>query len=307
MKTSQFRTPLIQSAIVLGAVIVLFTIVSSSGAGGAGGGFFAIFSGIGYLILFGIGMAISLVVSIAILIAIFLGAVAMVDSEQARNMYSDLKKNSALNVLAPRGQCCDDNPSGTGISEEEYDRMKQEIIQLRDNSDSLQDKLKELTGDKDHLQGNLDSLNGENTVLKGKIEELSLAVENLQNSEKEIKSVVDGLTEKVQAGADQDIKDTFIKLGKLQAGTRKEIEDLIERLNYLEIGLKQSPTFGIFSYIEKNDQAVFIKTVEDAVAQDMTYSQIHEYLTKNLSAELDKIIKDHPSLAKTYIRNLRKD
>lgn len=92
MKKTEFRTPLIQSAAVLVGVIILFAIVSSSGASSAGGGVLAIIFGLGNFILFLIGMGIALVISIAILIAIFLGAVAMVDKEQASLMYSGLKK-----------------------------------------------------------------------------------------------------------------------------------------------------------------------------------------------------------------------
>lgn len=92
MKKTDFRTPLIQSAAVLVGVLILFAIVTSSGASSAGGGILAIIFGIGNFILFLIGMGIALLVSIAILIAIFLGAVAMVDKEQASLMYSGLKK-----------------------------------------------------------------------------------------------------------------------------------------------------------------------------------------------------------------------
>jgi hypothetical protein len=47
--------------------------------------------------------------------------------------------------------------------------------------------------------------------------------------------------------------------------------------------------------------------VEEAVSQELTYAKIDEYLTENLSPELDQIIKDHPSLTKTYIRTLKND
>ncbi len=92
MKKSEFRIPLLQSAAVLGGVLILFAIIASSGTGSSGGGILAIIYGIGNLILFFIGMAIALLFSIAVLIAIFLGVVAMVDSTQAAKMYSDLKK-----------------------------------------------------------------------------------------------------------------------------------------------------------------------------------------------------------------------
>lgn len=93
MKNNDFKAPLIQSAAVLGGVIILFGIISSSGSESGGGGFMSVLGGIGHMIMFIIGMAISLALCISILIALFLAAVAMVSPEQASEMYADLKKN----------------------------------------------------------------------------------------------------------------------------------------------------------------------------------------------------------------------
>ncbi|MGB3224868.1 MAG: hypothetical protein WBB23_18840 [Desulforhopalus sp.] len=308
MKKSEFKTPLIQSALVLGGVLVLFAIIASSGADGSGGGFLAIIFGIGNLILFFIGMAIALLFSIAVLIAIFLGAVAMVDKEQASKMYSDLKKNFALIVTSLNRQYFDNNTSETGITMEEYDRMKKEIQQLQEKNSTLQGNINGLTSDNTLLQNIVDNLQGENSGLKKKIEELSLAVGNLQGSEIEIKNLVDKLTEKIQAGADLELKNQIQSLEELHKDTHSKIEVLMERLKGLESSLKPAPVSGIFSYIEKEeDKSLFIEKVESALSQERTYAQIDEYLTANLPPELDKIIKDHPALTKNYIRSLRND
>jgi chromosome segregation ATPase len=308
MKKTEFSTPLIQSAAVLGGVLVLFAIVASSGANGSEGGVLSVIFGIGNLILFGIGMVIAVLFSIAVLIAIFLAAVAMVDTEQASQMYSDLKKNFALNAIAFSKQCSDNNSSAIGVTKEECDQMKQKIDQLQDENMVLQNNIKGLTEDNALLQGNVENLSAENLVVNSKIEELSVEVENLQASEKEIKDLIDAMAEKIQAGPDRDLKDQVKKLEQPLADTQSEISLLIERLNTLESGLKQVPTSGIFTYIEtEEDQSLFIQKVEEALAQEMTYAQIDVYLTENLSADLDKIIKEHPALTKKYIRNLRKD
>jgi DNA repair exonuclease SbcCD ATPase subunit len=308
MKKSEFKTPLIQSALVLGGVLVLFAILASSGADGSGGGFLAIIFGIGNLILFFIGMGIALLFSIVVLIAIFLAAVAMVDKEQASQMYSDLKKNFALIVMSLNRQYLNNNMSESGITVEEYDRMRQEIAQLQEKNSTLQGHINGLTGDNSLLQNIVDDLQGENSGLKKKIEELSLAVENLQGSEIEIKNLVEKLTEKIQAGADLELKNQIKSLEELHEDTHTKIEILMERLKGLESTLKPVPVSGIFSYIEKEaDQSLFIQKVESALSQEKTYAQIDEYLTANLPPELDKIIKDHPALTKNYIRSLRKE
>lgn len=92
MNKNDFKTPLIQSAAVLAGVVILIGFVASSGDGSSGGGFGSILAGIGNLLLYIIGLGVSLAVSIGLLIAIFLASVAMVDSAQASQMYGDLKK-----------------------------------------------------------------------------------------------------------------------------------------------------------------------------------------------------------------------
>lgn len=186
--------------------------------------------------------------------------------------------------------------------------MKQEITNLQQTNVILQRNIKEITSDNALLQSDVAHLSGENSVLKEKVEELSMSIENLQRSEKQIKDLVAKLNEKIQAGPDQELIEQIKNLEQLHGDTQNELENLMNRLKSLETGLKQTPTSGIFTYIEKEEeQNIFIAKVEEALAQEMTYAQIDEYLTNNLPSELDKIIKDHPSLTRNYIRNLRRD
>jgi cell shape-determining protein MreC len=152
MKKSKFRTPLLQSAAVLGGVIVLALIAASSGSGSAGGGFLAILAGIGNSILFIIGLVIGVLISIALLIGVFLAAVGMTSPEQASQMYTDLKKNVSLNLLACKTWCSYDNTSGNWISNDDYNRMKQEISELQEQNAILSRKVDELQADNDQLK-----------------------------------------------------------------------------------------------------------------------------------------------------------
>ncbi len=317
MKKTDLRTPLIQSAAILGGMIVLFTIVASSGSTSAGGGIIAAFVGIGNAIVFVIGMALSLAVSISILVAIFLAAVAMVSPEQAGQMYTDLKKNFSKNLLTFKDQfsCCDNQGSATGISEEDYNQMKVEIEQLRGQNQTLSVTLKQLKDDKNSLQSTFNGLSEDNLQLTNKIEGLSDTIKVLETSELEIKKLVNELSLKIGSGTDESLKEDIKKLEKLQLSTQAEIEKLNERLQVVEIQFSESadndalPTSsGIFSYLgNKDDQLLFIEKVKEALAQDLTYAKIDEYLTTTLPAELDTIIKEHPSLTKKYIRSLRSE
>jgi len=308
MKNNDFKAPLTQSAAVIGGVIVLMLIVASSGAGASGGGVLAGIIGIGKTILFLIGLGISLALCIAILVGIFLGAVAMTSPEQARQMYADLKKNFALSVisLCSCPSCSDDGAKAQ--LEEEYNQMKQEFAQLQQSNTTLLNKLDTLRKDNDSLQSTISNVQNENVDLKGKLDDLHNTVSALQESEKSINEVIAQLSEKLNKGNDQEIKEQLTKLEQLQATTKEEIEAIQERLNSLESSIKQSQTSGIFAYIEDEDsQYLFTESVAEAVDKGLTYAQIDDYLSETLPAALDKIIKDHPSLTKNYIRSIRRD
>ncbi len=186
--------------------------------------------------------------------------------------------------------------------------MQQEITQLHDKNLILQKNITEILQEKTLFQDNVTQLADENSALKQRIAEMSVAIDHLQNSEQEIKDLVEKLTTKIEAGSDQELADQIKKLEQLYGETHSKIENLVERLNTLESGLKQAPVSGIFTYIEREeDQSLFMEKVEEALSREMTYAQIDEHLTKTLSSELDKIIKDHPALTKNYIRALRRD
>ncbi len=309
MDNNEFRKPLIQSAVIIGAIVVLISMLSpSSGTATGGGGAISVFSGIGNTILFIFGLSLALAFSIFILVAIFLGAVALNSPESAVQMYSDLKKNFSQNLLTykDRLSCCSSS-SNISISEEEYNTMIQEISQLRENNIQFEEKIKSLENDLQSLNQNYSVLTSENATLKVKFEELEQAVQSLSSLEKERESVIADLSAKIETQPDNDLKGQLLELSHLQQEAQKGISSFSERLDALEKSLKQSPTAGIFSYIEsREDQNQFIKFVEEAVSQDMTYSQIDTFLTEKLNPELDQIIKEHPALTKTYIRNKKR-
>jgi hypothetical protein len=71
---------------------------------------------------------------------------------------------------------------------------------------------------------------------------------------------------------------------------------------------KQPPTTGIFTHIDKEEfRTMFVSKVEEALKQELTYAQIDEFLSSSLPPDLIKIIKNHPSLTKNYIRSIRRD
>ncbi len=309
MGTSQFRKPLTQSALILCAVIILFTLIASSGSEASGTAVFSFFSGVGNLLLLIIGLLIALPLSIAILVAIFLGAVSLHSRENAAQMYLGLKTNIPL-MLRPYTDnwlCCK-NDLTTNISQEEYSQMEQEITRLEENNVNLQATIEALKTGSVTVNKNLADVTEQNTALKEQYDDLSQAVVELQNSEKELTEIITSLKTNFEEIDDSKLREQIASLGLLHTQTNTSIENIAGRLTTLESAMKQAPTSGIFSYIEsENDQKYFIEAVQEALSQAMTYSQIDDFLSSKLGTELDKIVKDHPSLTKNYIRNLRRE
>jgi hypothetical protein len=90
MKNNDFRTPLLQSGVLLFVFLLLFSFVTSSEADGFGSGLLAIVSGIFHSMLFAIGLIFSIIISIVLLISLFLAAVALYSLDKAKDLWSQL-------------------------------------------------------------------------------------------------------------------------------------------------------------------------------------------------------------------------
>lgn len=63
----------------------------------------------------------------------------------------------------------------------------------------------------------------------------------------------------------------------------------------------------LFSYFEeKEDQDKIAALVAETLKKDMTYAQITKYLIKEMGSERGKILEEHPSLVKDFIRQCRR-
>ncbi len=305
MKNNTLRTPLLQSTALLGGVVILLAIAASSASTSNNSGVISGFIGIFNAVVFVIGLVLALAVSIAVLIAIFLAAVAMVSPDHARNMYSDIKKNLGI-IAATTGKQLSNCRNNADL--EDYNLMKLEIDRLQKNNSDLQNRISELKKDGSVLQNDFNSLREDNITLKATIDELTQTIETLKNSEADIKQLVADLATKVSTDTNLDVEKQLETLKEMHLTAHTELEKLSNRLVVLESQLNQSPVAGIFSYMEdKDDQALFIKKIKEALSKELTYSQIDEFLTENLPTHLDTIIKDHPALTKNYIRNLRRE
>lgn len=301
MKKSEFRTPLFQSGAILLAVILVFSLVPSGDSMTVGSIVGSVIGGFFKFLLFLIALGLGLGICIAALVGIFFAGVALQNSEQASNMWAEFKVKLSGLLCQSDSACCaqtENTECEPAVSQEEYDKMKSELSSLQQTNQKL--------------QSDVNALSADNDKFKQDIQGLSSMVEELKASEEKINATLTELSEKVEKEPDTGLQDQVTKLEEMYKATTASIEDLVGKLQALEEQEAQTADSkadlegGIFSYIESvDDKDLFVLTVEEAVSKEMTYAQIDEFLTENLSAELDQIIKDHPSLTKDFIRSKR--
>ncbi len=387
MKSSQLRSPLIGSAIVL----ALFTLVVYFRLTTPDGSIVSSFGSIVILILKSIqiiiGLALALLVSMAVLVAIFLGAVALNNPAAASRMYEGLR--SALAAwLAPLAEV---------IKSDQGEKLEQELISLKDGLKTDMVRLvapvkkelaglqeaaeKKVTGLKNRLceveEGvaakasgeDLETLSGElatltetvqgiETTLKelaGKIEQagkvdpaevlgdLPARIEALEQKEipepvdlQPVEEKIDGLakaiadatkplTEKISAldGEIATLKEALARqeqkeapapakpAQKAAAPAKKKKEapaaKKAEPKKEAAAQAKGESEHRLLSYFDDPaDKEKLESLVAQTLKKDMTYAQVTKYLVKEMGKEKGKVISEHPSLAKDYIRQCRR-
>lgn len=74
-----------------------------------------------------------------------------------------------------------------------------------------------------------------------------------------------------------------------------------------EAEAEETPEHRLFSYFEqKADQEKLAALVAETLKKDMTYAQVTDFLIKKMGKKGGTIISEHPSLAKDYIRQCRR-
>ncbi len=351
MNTTELRKPLIQTAVVLAAIIFLISIVGGSESTSFFGMIGAIIGGILRLVLLVIGLAIALVFSIACLIGVFFGAVALYSVEDAKRIFSQFLDNVARVKASYTG--CEYTPVKIDITPEEVEsaintkdeapvEIVEETVPKEVATPPVVADPKELEKLKSQLHSSLEEINQSLTEIKTKestIEEsitalskqleakagteISDQVNGLVSGQEEANSAIaeqvkrlEGLEASLadQSNTSNDLTQQITKMTKGLQSVKKELDQLEEL--FTSPGTEEDQktetkddlsNHRIFSYLESDaDKQAVSNQVKEAIQKDMTYAEIDAFFTETLSAEVDEIVKDHPSLTKDYIRLCKK-
>ncbi len=334
MKNLELRSSLIKSGLLIGLFIFLIYAFAVDGSGGIGGTFASLFAGITFLI----GLSIAVVVSVVIMFGVYFGILYLYNPAVSAKTFAELKVNIS-NVSEQLCSCesCsvsattpDTVPVITGDDlqplQATQDSLAGQLAKVGSSVDSIQKTLAELNASIETTQQNIDTI-GEKTAAieeelgnKASTDAINDASKKLTADISAIKTSVQPLNDKIasleETVSEKDDTSGTEETNKAIAALQKELEALKKKLAEKEAKAEstvksdkettEEADHRILSYFTKKaDEKKFVALVKDSVDQDMTYAQVDEYLNKSLSKAAAKVISEHPSLTKDYIRECR--
>jgi len=331
MKRHDMQKPLVQSALVLLAVFLLIGLVAGSEANSIAAGITSMFKGIFLTILFVVALVIAVIISIALLVGIYLAALALYSPQAAGEGYhklriylkdyasswsASLQKRMARSRATPSSSTArDTRPSSTvhvddktktsDAAEDAGGHLSQEISKIDSSLSQLQEENRNISAAVSKL---------ETTINEMPVEEVSTTTEKLTVRQEEMsagladcQSRLDEMSSTLQQNAnamDQQKKQLQEALEKIEVLTSEleGLRSLKEPTEELSQNPQEEPR--LFAYIEEQQYRKQIgELVDEALAEDMTYAEIDDFLSQSLPQEIDTILKEHPSLTKDFIRN----
>ncbi len=342
MKNDMLRAPLIKSAVLLlvFSLIIYLTVTSPEGSiwSSLGAIFYTVFKAA----QLGVGLILALVICFAVLAGIFFVCVAMISTDSARKMYNDLQKfasdkTKAIKSLAPSGG----NRRSQVMSEQFAAALHNNMVELNSSVAKLKREHDENGELLSALQSRLEQIEQDESITKlsdwlrkeeEKSKEVHYALERFDRQLQQMKNLAEDERQKVQVATPVNIveeitgrtdalenlsRDSLSSISALQ----KKVEALSQKLDSvqsvpaessqkktLKVSVKnKTPQQRLFSYIASDDDQ---KKVEQLVAgtleKEMTYAQVVEYVSQNVTKRVAKVLKDHPKLTTDYIREYRK-
>jgi prefoldin subunit 5 len=337
MKNLELRSSLIKSAILLGLCIFFVYAFAANGSGGVFGTIGSLFSGV----LFIAGLALAVIVSILVMFGIYFGIIYMYDKDVCRKTYDEFKdkvgglSNNYAGTLGLK--CCSSTGSQTEIppvsSDEDltllrsnHDELSGQLTSISDSVDSVEKTCSSLSTSVETLTEELNNLSTRATTIEEELESkapvssvedsTSKLAADISNLEKSFQPLNDKMAELEKALSSFDTTEESTddslqkKIDQAVSGLQGELKTLKESIENLNQPVKKAQessgeeeSHRILSYFaNKKDKDQFTSLVEEAVAKEMTYAQAGELLNGSLSAGAAKIIGEHPSLTKDYIK-----
>ena len=336
MKQNIMRGPLLKAGVVLLIFALLVYFTSTSAHGSVWSSIAMIFIGAINLVKWAFGMILGLAFCLAVLVGIFLGAVAMVNKESAASMYANLKVTLGVwfaDGLAIVGNVKECSQRQQTASPKVEQALINDTTKVDEIHSMLEGKLNDLTEKIHALESKMDAF-----ASSDKLDQVAGEVNASGDALVKLNEVLSGLETKVEDahGKLQDISSEKL-LGDLpgrvtsieskDVASKDDIKPIVDLVERLQTEIQDSisavahgsdeesgsssdsdqEAHRLFSYFEDvADQKKIQSLVEETLKKDMTYAQVMSHLVAEMGTEKGQIISDHPSLAKDYIRQIRR-
>lgn len=331
----ELRSSLIKSGILLGLFIFLIYAFAAGDSGGIGGTIGSLFSAL----LFIVGLFLALVVSVLILIGIYFAILYMYDQRNCKTTYDEFKEKVSTIAGSYSSKCCTSSkvPSSAPSIEEDLkplrsiqEQQNSQLTGLQNSVDSIAGTVSTLSASVNSQQEELANLESKTSTLVEELEnkasagdiddsakKLSADITTLQNSVNPLSDKLGQLEETIAALAPGDEDESEVvqeKINQAVSGLQNELAAVKESLADIiqsqavakDEKTSEEESHRILTYFtNENDKKKFAALVDEAVDKGMTYAQVGKLLDDSLSAKESKIIGDHPSLTKDYIREIR--
>ncbi|MCF8056074.1 MAG: hypothetical protein K9K37_05495 [Desulfocapsa sp.] len=336
MKNLELRSALIKSAILMGLCIFLIYAFAANDSGGIIGAIGSLFSGA----LFIAGLALALIVSILVMFGIYFGIIYMYDKDVCRKTYDEFKdkvsglSDSAAGTLGLK--CCSraslqteipapGNNEDLSLLRSNQDTLNAQLASLNDSVESVEKTCSSLSTSVKIITEEVNDINTRATTVEEGLE-TKASVSSLEDSAKKLAADISNLEKNFQPLNDKvaELEKTLSALNPSEESTDDSVQEKIDQaVSGLQNQLKaltesiekmsqpgqekensdEDTSHRILDYFtNKEDEKKFTSLVAEAVAKEMTYAQAGELLNESLSAEAAKIIGEHPSLTKDYIK-----
>ena len=336
MAKNLLRAPLIKSAVLLVVFSLIIYLAATSGEGSVWSSLGTIFYGLFRVAQLGVGLILALLLCLSILIGIFLGCVAMVSPEGATKMYNQLLdflsdklgfvsswwskhcdtagkqsveelKNSLL--AETNGQVTSSIADLQGSIDDRFVTLQAEVERLAADKQSalLADRLQHLEEKLVAVDESIAKESERTGQLADRIDELSGKIETISSAtdQEDVSQRVASL-ESTRDSIESGYKSLQENLAALQAevdGVKTGIESSAGAASPSE----DDEEHRLFSYIkQEKDREKVTALVVEGLKKEMTQAQIIEELTGKTGKATAKVITEHPSLTKDFIRSMKK-
>ena len=337
MKNKELQASLIKSGIILVLCIFFIYAFAVDDSGGITGTISSIFSAAVFIV----GLIIALAVSVIAIFAIYFGILAMYGENTCQTTYNELKdklRDSSSSLPKSLGSsCCSSKEETPSLCDEDIAplrddqaALKSEIAAVANSVETLEKSVLALSSSVSNATEEISTLAAAGEATKETLETLATTA-SVEESVKKVSTEINSLQSSLSPVADklaaleesiaslssdddsdapdvQQVVDDAVKALKDEINTIKASVDALSAVDSKEDKAETSDSeeHRILSYFTKKaDKNKFIKLVNDAIAKEMTYAQIGEYLNDSLSASANEITADHPSLTKDYIKTCR--